>query len=225
MTHPFGRTLVVAPHPDDEVLGAGGTIARLADEGQEVWVCVVTTGAPPLFDAAFVQQIRAEAAEAHAILGVHETRYLDQPAAGLSETPHAVLNAAIGALVREVEPQTLLVPFVGDIHMDHQLIALSSLVAARPHAGAFPVRVLAYETLSETNWNAPYLAPGFTPNTFVDIADTLPRKLDAMRCYRSQLRPAPDERSLEALSALATLRGATVHRHAAEGFVHLRGIV
>ena len=221
----FGRTLVIAPHPDDEVLGAGGTIARLSDGGADVFVAVATTGRPPLFDAAAVERVRAEAAEAHAILGVRETRYLDQPAAELDATPHRVLNAAVDALVRELEPQTLFVPFANDIHLDHQLVALSSMVAARPRDGTFPREVLAYETLSETNWNAPYLLPGFQPHLFVDIADTLPRKLAAMQAYASQVRPAPDERSLPTLQALATLRGATVHRAAAEAFVQIRRVV
>ena len=99
------------------------------------------------------------------------------------------------------------------------------MVAARPHQAAYPGTILAYETLSETNWNAPYLSPAFVPNVFVDITDTLETKLEAMRMYKSQLRAFPHERSVEALRALATLRGATVHRPAAEAFVLVRHVV
>ena len=106
----------------------------------------------------------------------------------------------------------MLLPFMGDVHVDHQLIFQSAMVAARPHQAAYPETILAYETLSETNWNAPYLTPGFLPNVFIDITDTLDLKLKAMRMYGSQLRASPHERSVEALKALATLRGATVHR-------------
>lgn len=221
----FGRTLVVAPHPDDEVLGAGGTMARLAAAGCPVFVAVVTTGQPADFDAGQVARVRNEAERAHAILGVRETLWLDQPAARLAEVAHVSLNAALASAVEQVRPTTLLLPFVGDIHMDHQLTFLSGMVAARPHGATFPSLVLAYETLSETNWNAPYLSPSFQPTLFIDIADTLEPKLQAMRAFASQVRAFPHERSIEALQALATLRGVTVGTAAAEAFVVIRAIM
>lgn len=221
----FGRTLVVAPHPDDEVLGAGGTMARLSDTGAPVFVAVVTKGLAPQFSSESVAETRNEAMAAHSALGVSETFWLDQPAAQLAETPHSELNAALGNIITQVAPDTLLLPFLGDIHIDHTLVFLSSLVASRPNRPEFPRCILAYETLSETNWNAPYITPGFTPNVFVDISDTLERKLAAMRMFRSQLREAPNERSCETLEALAVLRGSTVHRRAAEGFVQVRRLV
>lgn len=222
LADPGGPVLVVAPHPDDEVLGVGGTMARLADAGAEVHVAIVTTGRSPRFDPGQVAGVRDEAARAHAALGVAETHYLDCPAAELTEYSHTELNAALGGIVRRLAPRTLFLPHPGDIHMDHQLSFLSGLVAARPHQHDYPPRILAYETLSETNWNAPYLTPAFVPQMFVDISDTLQRKLDAFALFASQQRPAPHERSVAALTALATLRGATVHRAAAEAFVVIR---
>lgn len=217
-----GPVLVIAPHPDDEVLGVGGTLARLADAGVETHVAIVTTGRSPRFDPALVATVRAEAARAHAALGVTETHYLDCPAAELAEFAHTELNAAVSDAIRRIGPRTLFLPHPGDIHMDHQLSFLSGLVASRPHQHDYPPRILAYETLSETNWNAPYLTPAFVPQMFVDISDTLQRKLDAFALFESQQRPAPHERSVATLSALATLRGATVHRAAAEAFVVIR---
>ena len=224
-TSGLGRTLVMAPHPDDEILGAGGTIARLAAEGEDVFIAVVTEGRLPIFSASLVATVREEALSAHRLLGVKETFWLKQPAAGLSETPHAALNASIFDIVTKIDPTTLVIPFVGDIHMDHQHTFLSSLVAARPHHPSFPKRIIAYETLSETNWNAPYITPSFVPNFFIDIQDYVQKKLDAMRIFKSQVRASPHERSIEALSALAVLRGATVACPAAEAFVLVRQIV
>lgn len=218
----FGSTLVIAPHGDDEVLGPGGTIARLSDLGHEVCVAVVTKGTLPYFDAEAIDRIQAEAKQVHEFLGVRKTYWLDQPAAQLSETPHSSINAAIGEVLREMSPQTLLIPFLGDIHLDHQLTFLSSMVAARPNRSNYPRLILAYETLSETNWNAPYLTPNFVPNVFIEIEQWLPRKLEAMKMYGSQLHEHPHERSLEAVRALALLRGAAIHRPAAEAFVLVR---
>jgi N-acetylglucosamine malate deacetylase 1 len=218
----FGRTLVIAPHPDDEVLGAGGTIARLSNAGHAVDVAIVTKGQPPTYPAGTVAALKDEAKQAHGHLGVHRTHWLDLPAAQLTETPTHEINAAILKMIRDVNPQTLLVPFIGDMHVDHQRIFSSCLVAARPHQALYPKTILAYETLSETNWNAPYVTPAFTPNVYVDIAGTLDRKLEAFRLYTSQVKDPPHERSIESLRTLASYRGATVHRSAAEAFVLIR---
>lgn len=214
--------MVIAPHPDDEVLGAGGAMARWAREGHAVRVLVVTRGRPPLYSRDQEDRCRAEAEAAHACLGVASSAYLDLPAAELDALPQRELNGRVEEMVREWAPDELYVPFLGDVHRDHQLVFQSALVAARPCRPGWPRRIYAYETLSETNWNAPFLTPAFTPNHFVDITGTLEAKLEAMALYRSQVRPAPHERSLQALRALATLRGATVGLHAAEAFITIR---
>jgi N-acetylglucosamine malate deacetylase 1 len=221
----LGRWLVIAPHPDDEVLGCGGTMARVADEGGEVHVAVVTRGQPPAFDEEMITRVRAEAGAAHRHLAVRQTHWLDLPAAQLFETPHSKLNDAITRLVHDLNPDTLLIPFVGDVHMDHQLIFTSSLVAARPHQATYPRKILAYETVSETNWNAPHVTASFVPNVYVDIEQTLERKLKAAAMFGSQMRAFPHERSLETLRALATVRGTAVHRPAAEAFVLIRHVM
>jgi LmbE family N-acetylglucosaminyl deacetylase len=219
-----GRTLVIAPHPDDEVLGCGGTIARLAGSGNDVHVAVVTRGRAPRFSADDVTQVRSEALAAHTLLGVAGTHWLDLPAAELDTVPHIDLNRALDGVIRAVAPDTLFLPFAGDIHLDHHLVFRSGLVAARPRAATYPTLILAYETLSETNWSTPCLGPSFAPNVSIDITETLEGKLAAFGCYASQQTAFPHERSVETLRALATLRGATVHRRAAEAFVLIREV-
>lgn len=217
--------IVVAPHADDEVLGVGGTIAKRAAAGEDVHVVIATKGRPPRFTNDLMQTIRGEAAAAHAMLGVKKTHYLDFPAAELDQISHSDVNVALGAVFAEVKPSAVYLPFAGDLHLDHQRVALSAMVCSRPIGPNPPVEVYAYEVLSETNWNAPYVAPGFTPSVFVDIADHLELKLRALSAFKSQIRDFPDERSLRAARALAELRGAQVSRHAAEAFVSIRQIV
>lgn len=218
------NVVVLAPHPDDEVLGVGGTIARLAREGSRVTVAILTKGMPPHFRESDIERGRREALRAHKVLGVRETVFLDLPAAELDTVPHRVINQALGGLFQRLKPDMVFLPFAADIHLDHQLAFLSALVASRPNHGNAPRTIFAYETLSETNWNAPYLAPAFQPNVYFDITRELPVKLKAMRTYASQVQKFPHERSLEALEALARLRGSTVGVAAAEGFVLIRDI-
>ncbi len=218
------RALIVAPHPDDEVLGCGGTIARLVDEGCHVEVVVATRGHAPRFSQAQVDQVQDEARKAHGVLGVAHTRFLDFPAAALDQVPRSDLNAGIAAAVQSARPDTLFIPFVADLHFDHELIFEATMVAARPLGDAYPKRILAYETVSETNWAAPYLSPPFQPNIYIDISGYLERKIKAFGCFVSQVRAFPNERSFETLRALAQVRGSCVSRSAAEAFVLIREV-
>lgn len=220
----FKSTLVVAPHADDEILGAGGAMARWATEGEQVYVLVVTKGRLPLFSEAYMANVRSEALAAHKILGVKETIFLDFPAAELGSVLDREINAAIGDVVERVRPDRMLIPFVGDIHRDHQIIFWSSMVASRPNKECYPQEILAYETLSETNWSAPSITPQFAPNVFIDISDFLEKKIQALDFFKSQMREFPNERSVEAVRALAQLRGASVHRKAAESFALVRRV-
>ncbi len=219
------KILVVAPHPDDEVLGVGGTLARLISEGAEAYVVVLTKGMPPEFPEDLYKIARQEAKAANDILGVKEVFFLDLPAARLDTVPHREMNIQLSQVYKKVLPDILFIPFVGDIHMDHQLAFLSGMVVGRPNGPHAPKYIYAYETLSETNWNAPYITANFVPNVFIDISEYLETKIQAMEKYASQIKPFPNERSAEALRALATVRGSTVGRFAAEAFYLIRNIL
>lgn len=216
--------VVIAPHPDDEVLGCGGTMARLADAGAQVHVVIMTRGRPPHFPEAQIDRVMAEARMAHRLLNVTQTHFLDLPAARLDSLPIADVNAQLGRILQPIQADTMFVPFIGDIHFDHQIAFTAAMVCARPRAPGTPSRIYAYETLSETNWYAPGITPAFLPNMYVDISAHLERKLDAFRCFASQVKDFPDERSIQALRSLAILRGATVFRHAGEAFMLVRQV-
>lgn len=222
------RVLVVAPHPDDETIGMGGTIAKLAAAGAAVTVAVATgpgEGDHPFIPPEAFATVRAEAAEAHRILGVTETIYGNLPAVGVAEVPLWDRNAELDRLVRTVRPEVLFCPFPYDVHADHRELFHSLTVAWRPITDtARAIRaILCYEVLSETHWNAPYLEPGFLPTMACDITETLSTKLTALRAYASQIPDPPHARSLQTIEALAHLRGGQFGMHAAEGFVLIRG--
>jgi len=199
-------------------------MARLSAAGAEVHAIIVTRGQEPAFPAEYVERVKAETRAAHAVLGVHETHWLDLPAAALDTLPVADVNSRIAQALAAIAPDTLFVPFIGDIHIDHQAVFTASLVWARPRNRGAPTCILAYETLSETNWHAPGVTPAFIPNIFVDIAGQLETKLAAFARFESQVRDFPDERSLIALRALALMRGATAYCEAAEAFMAIRQV-
>ena len=219
------KVLVIAPHPDDEVLGLGGTIHRLAHEGHGVVVAIVTKGWAPLYPDAQVAQVRAEAQAANSILGAGDLRFLDLPVTTLHAMPEAELNKVFCDLLADVRPDWVFLPFRGDRHEDHRQVFDAGMVALRPvPGGSFTKMVLAYETVSETHWGAPGIEPTFQPQYYVDITDHLSAKCEAMRAYASQVRAKPDARSIEAVTALAAWRGSVVGLPAAEAFMIVRGI-
>lgn len=216
--------LVVATHPDDEVLGCGGVIARHASRGDRVEVVVVTRGAPEIYDDDQVKTLRKELDAAHKILGVSAVHFLDFPAPKLDQVPAHELADAIFGKFSALHPAVVYIPHRGDLHSDHRAVFAAALVAARP-IGANPVRrVLSYETLSETEWAAPVAEDAFLPSVFIDISPFLEKKTQALAAYRSQLREFPHSRSLLAVESLARLRGSTVGVPAAEAFQLIREI-
>lgn len=224
------RVLVVAPHADDEVLGAGGTIARYAAEGHDVIVAILTghgdEGPHPLGSREIWDVVRGEAKQAHRILGVRETIFEEIPAVGVADQALWKLNKTTMDVMRAVTPDVVYVPFVYDVHRDHRELTHSFSVTWRPctEVGRSIREVFAYETVSETHWNLPYLEPGFFPNHWVEINGYLEKKLEALACFESQMRPFPDARSLEAVDALARWRGSQMSLCAAEAFVTIRTI-
>lgn len=218
------KVLVIAPHPDDEVIGVGGTIAKRTAAGDEVFVCVVTKGPKSLFPEELVEQTRKECSDADAKLGVKETIFLDFPAVMLETVPRYEFNGKIADVVQKINPDEVYIPHRGDMQIDHQMVVDAAMVAVRPRGKKYPKRVYAYETLSETGWNIPNTVNEFIPTVYEDISEFFDEKMDAMRLFESQLAPFPAARSIDAIDALARFRGATVNVKAAEAFSLIREI-
>lgn len=218
------KVLVIAPHPDDEIIGVGGTIAKRVAAGNEVYVCVVTKGVFPLFPEEQVRQVREECIKADAKLGVQKTIFLDFPASMLETVARYELNGKIIEVINEVHPDEVFIPHYGDMQLDHKMVADAAMVALRPRGNCYPKRVYAYETLSETGWNIPNVVNEFIPTVYEDITETFELKLKSMNVFQSQLAPFPSARSIEAIEALAKFRGATVSVNAAEAFSLIREV-
>lgn len=218
------KVLVIAPHPDDEVLGVGGTIAKRAASGDKVRVFVVTKGYPPMFLKKYIDAGRREAMKANHVLGAGCVVFSSLPAASLDSVPHSQIIKVIHDEVCHFKPDEVYIPHHGDIHIDHKAIADAAMVALRPKYNYAPKRIYAYEVPSETGWDAPHPHNAFVPNVYEDISFTLLKKLKALKIYRSQAEAFPMARSIEAVNALAVYRGTTVCTEAAEAFMLIREV-
>lgn len=184
-------------------------------------------GPHPFWPRADWDKVRGEAALAMEVLGVSRLHFEEVHAALVADQPAWRLNKVVGGLIEKIQPETLYVPFPFDLHEDHREIFHAPNVSWRTSvaAGRNIRAVHAYEVQSETHWNAPYLEAGFIPNGWVDTSGYLQIKPRALSCYASQIRPAPDARSIEAARALAVRRGSQQSMSAAEAFVSSRTLI
>ncbi len=219
------RVLVLAAHPDDEVLGMGGTIALHAVErGDEVRIVCVTDGSSTQYPGD--QEIRArkedEASAAAAELGVTDYVHLELPDMRLDTLPHVEVNRVVEQQVDDFRPEVVYTVHP-DVNRDHRALFDSVAVATRPVPGQPVRRVLTYAPTSSTEWT-PAGVNWFVPNWFVDVTSTLERKLASFARYETEARPYPHPRSDRAIRAAAAFYGASCGCEAAEPFVLVRGL-
>ena len=228
--HKKKKVLVIAAHPDDEVLGCGGTIARHADAGDQVNVLIVAEGAT----SRQLQRDRIQASEelsaleeaaktAGSILGAAGVELLDLPDNRLDSVDRLDLIKQIEDRIDQ--HQVIYVHHAGDVNVDHRRLHEAVVTACRPTPGQSVRRMLSYEVASSSEWQPPYSAPTFTPNWFIDISREWDRKREALLAYSSEMRAWPHARSLEAVEHLARWRGAQVGVQAAEAFFLLRQVI
>lgn len=215
------KVLIIAPHRDDEMLGVGGTLIKHKENGDHVTVAVVAAREGETFSPN-VARLHQGMLEAHRFCGVDEYIGLKYRSSELEQIPRKEFNNAVLELIRRVGPETVYLPFWGDMQKDHQVVTEAALVALREKYDHPVNRILAYETLSETGIGLPTADGAFIPNVFVDITEQLEKKKKALSFYSTQIHPFPDLRSLEAVEALAKFRGATVNVPAAEAFMLIR---
>jgi len=212
------RVLVVAPHPDDETLGVGGTIAKYSAQGAEVFVLMVSGHLPPLYRREDYDKTVTEAHVAFELLGVAKSEFLEIPATMIGDQPLHKLNGRISKIFNDFNPHIVFCPYP-DRHVDHRLVFDSVMVATRPVGVGRNIEIVAaYETLSETHWNAPHIEPNFIPNWVVDITEQIEKKMEAVKCYESQVSDFPGPRSIEAVEALSKFRGTQAGFAYGEGF-------
>jgi LmbE family N-acetylglucosaminyl deacetylase len=222
--------LVVAAHPDDEILGCGGTMTCLAREGHEVRIAILAEGMSSRYahredaDQQQLQHLHARAQQAADKVGAKELVLCKLPDNRLDTVPLLDVVKTVEDLVARFRPEIIYTHHPGDLNVDHGVVHRAVLTATRPMTGQCVRDVYAFEVPSSTEWAFQRLEPSFRPNVFVDIADSLETKIAALACYDTETRKFPHPRSPEALRAIATRWGSVVGLQAAEAFELIRSV-
>lgn len=213
------RVLVIASHPDDEILGSGGTIRKLINNGYEVVSVIVAKGRKE--EEHHIQKFTS-LANSH--LGIKEVISLQFPNLKLNTIPLHEITKEIEALLARYAPEIIFTHHYGDLNQDHQVTFEAVMTAARPLPGKKPIEILCFETVSSSEWTQSTQDKTFKPTYFVDITDTIQDKIQSLRHYDVEMRPFPHPRSYEGIQYLAHVRGMSVGVAYAEAFEIIRRV-
>ncbi|MBL1275518.1 MAG: PIG-L family deacetylase [Ectothiorhodospiraceae bacterium] len=217
----MNTVLIIAPHPDDETLGCGGTLLRLAEQGTRLGWLIVTGMTEDYSDVQ--RQDRANSiAKVTTAYNFEKVYPLDLPTATLDTLPMNELIGAISSAINDFQPSELLLPHRGDVHSDHRVVFDACVACSKWFRYPFIKRIMSYETISETDFTLSGSDNSFHPSVFFDISKHLQRKLEIMAMYPSEYGEFPFPRSAKALTAQAHLRGSQAGYQAAEAFMLLR---
>lgn len=224
--------LVIAAHPDDEILGCGATMAKHARQGDTVHVVILAEGATSrdmnrdrdkrIDD---LSKLANAAHLAKEVLGVTSLALHDFPDNRMDSVDRLDIIKAVESYIDTYHPAIVYTHHGGDLNIDHRIVHEAVVTACRPIPSHSVRTLLFFEVPSSTEWQVPGSAPAFMPDWFVDASETLDVKLKAYSAYQTEIRPWPHARSLEAVRHLAHWRGASVGIDAAEAFVTGRNLI
>lgn len=222
--------LIAAAHPDDELLGCGGTIARLSREGHDAFVAILGEGITSRFamrdqaDPKLIKALQDCSRKVGQMLGVKDLAFYELPDNRFDTVLLLDIIKPIENLIMDLQPQVVYTHHGGDLNIDHAIINRTVLTATRPAAAPSVKTVYAFEVVSSSEWAFQSLNPVFLPNTFVDIRETLEIKIEAMKIYESETRSFPHPRSSKALISNAQRWGSVAGIEAAEPFELIREV-
>jgi LmbE family N-acetylglucosaminyl deacetylase len=225
------RVLVIAAHPDDEVLGCGGTIAKLSTGGNDVYAMILGEGITSRDESRNrnvrereIKELKGQIERAGRILRVKKTYTFDFPDNRFDTVALLDVVKTIERIKNEIQPEVVFTHHYGDLNIDHQITFKAVMTAFRPLRGESVDEIYSFEVPSSTEWNAPSSNTYFMPNCFIDISKTIKHKIMAMKKYKNEIRDYPHPRSVESIEMKAKQRGVQVGLEAAEAFEIVRQI-
>ncbi len=219
----MSNVLVISAHPDDEILGCGGTLIKHSANGDKVYQLFVSDGESSRdIKKSQVKKLinkrKQCAKKSGAIIGAIETYFLDYPDNKLDEVPLLLIIKSIEKIIKKVSPEIIYTHCAQDLNIDHQIVHRAVITACRPLPGKSIKEIYCYEVLSSTEWGLSESQNSFNPNFFVDISKYFKQKLEALKMYKDELKPFPHPRSLEGIRVLGNYRGMNSGFKYAEAF-------
>jgi LmbE family N-acetylglucosaminyl deacetylase len=226
------KVLVLAAHPDDEILGCGGTLALHSAKGDQITIMIMAEGITSRSSVRDVTLCRAEltnlqqiALQAAQVLGVSDVRFAGLPDNRLDNLDLLDIVKIIEQVIDDIQPEIIYTHHYGDLNIDHQIIHQAAMTAARPLPNSSVRKLLFFEVPSATGWNTPTSQNAFIPQYYIDLSQkvngsetALDYKLKALKIYESEMRPYPHHRSIETVQYLAYWRGSSIGILSAESF-------
>ena len=221
------KILVISAHPDDETLGCGATLLKHNESGDSIHWLIATKPTSPQWDAKNIKEKSEEVKSVAEAYNVTSLTQLEHPSTWMETIPLTNIIEDIRGCIDRIRPNQVYTVYGGDTHTDHQIVYRSTMSVLKPsYMSYFNVtRVLAFETLSSTEANAPHIDVNFVPNVFNDVTEFIEHKLRIMALYKSELQEEPHPRSLEGIRALARYRGISVGVPYAESFMLCRELL
>jgi len=217
------QVLIIAAHPDDEVLGCGGTIIKHVESGDEVTILIMTNGSTVRYGEEMKETLKNNAEKCGKILGAKNLIFKNLPEQELDGIPLLHIVKEIEAIIDAVQPTIIYTHHKGDINQDHRAIFEATMIAARPISPCVK-EIYSYEIPSATEWCPPTEERIFIPNVFIDISSTIKNKILAFKSYDSQIKKWPNSRSLKGIEVLAQFRGMQSGTDSAEAFSLIRQV-
>lgn len=216
------KVLVIAPHPDDETLGCGGSLLKHKANGDSLSWLVATRGHEPQWSAETLARKETEISEVANIYGFEKTFRLNFPSIKLDTIPLDEVILAIRQAITDCEPDHVYLNHFGDVHSDHRVVFEATMSVLKPFYSHGVKRILSYEILSSTDAMPAHPSRAFVPNVFTDVTEFLEKKIEIMALYKSEIQQFPLPRSLDNMRTLARYRGATIGVEFAEAFMLVR---
>lgn len=220
------KILLIAAHPDDEILGCGATVGRLAKEGCQVHTLLLGHGVDARHSdnkdkgiQTKIEALKKQARKSNQILGVEDVFIHDFADNKFDTVALLDIVKVIEKVVDDIQPDIVFTHYEKDLNIDHRIVYQATIIATRPVAGQSVKEIYSFEVLSSTEWNYPL---SFSPDTFFDVSATMDLKLKALECYESEMKDSTHPRSIEAVKLNAELWGTKVGFKYAEAFKCVR---
>lgn len=222
----MNKILVIAAHPDDEILGIGGTVRKHVNKGDKVWCLILGEGmlSRKDVDKILIDQLHQDTLSAAAIVGYEEVFFEDFPDNRFDSVSLLDITQKVEKYIEELKPNIIYTHHSGDLNVDHRITYEAVMTATRPFGDYSVQEIYTFETPSSTEWVFNKEGDIFSPNTFIDITDTLDAKISAMACYSTELRDYPHPRSLKGLEVLAAKWGVVVGKQYIEALYLVRKV-